>query len=157
MLYLRLWMGFIIALMLSILPMPELFAMIRPAWVLLLVLYLEYFLPGKFSLGHVLLIGLVLDVLLSSVMGEHAFALLLVIWMASTKSRRFQFFSMMQQIIVIGFFCLTYQLVITFTDALLGFNYSLLSPFLSALVGMFFWPWIRLLGEDLLLTRLTYR
>ncbi len=28
---------------------------------------------------------------------------------------------------------------------------------LGRLLGMFIWPWIRLLGEDVLLTRLAYR
>ena len=154
---LRLWMGFIAALTLSILPMPELFSAFRPPWILLFILYIEYYLPGNFKLAALLIVGLVLDVLLSTVIGEHSFALLLITWIASSKSRRFKLFSMMQQIFLIGFFCLLYQLVISFIDALLGFNYSLLTPFASALLGMFFWPWIRLLGDDTLLFRLVYR
>lgn len=154
---LRLWIGFIGALVLSILPIPELISAFRPPWVLLLVLYIEYYLPGNFKLTALLIVGLLLDVLLSTVIGEHSFALLLVTWIASGKSRRFQFFSMMQQICLIGFFCLLYQSVISFTDALLGLHYSLLMPLASALLGMFFWPWIRLLGDGSLLTRLVYR
>ena len=154
---LRLWMGFIAALTLSILPMPELFSAFRPPWILLFILYIEYYLPGNFKLAALLIVGLVLDVLLSTVIGEHSFALFLVTWIGSSKSRRFKLFSMMQQIFLIGFFCLLYQLVISFIDALLGFNYSLLTPFASALLGMFFWPWIRLLGDDTLLFRLVYR
>lgn len=154
---LRLCTGFIGALILSILPMPELISAFRPPWILLLVLYIEYFLPGNFKLTTLLIVGLLLDVLLSTVIGEHSFALLLVTWIASSKSRRFQFFSMMQQICLIGFFCLCYQAVISFIDALLGFNYSLFMPFISALLSMFIWPWIRLLGDGSLLARLVYR
>jgi rod shape-determining protein MreD len=156
-LHLRLLVGFIAALILSILPMPELISIFRPPWVLLLVLYIEYFLPGKFKLTTLLFVGLILDVLLSTVIGEHSFALLLVTWIASSKSRRFQFFSMLQQICLIGFFCLLYQAIISFMDALLGFNYSLLMPLASAVLGMFIWPWIRLLGDDTLVTRVAYR
>ncbi len=156
-LHLRLMTGFIAALVLSILPMPELISAFRPPWILLLVLYIEYFLPGNFKLTTLLIVGLVLDVLLSTVIGEHSFALLLVTWIASSRSRRFQFFSMMQQIFLIGFFCLLYQSVISLVDGMLGFNYSMLAPLGSALLGMFFWPWIRLLGDDTLLIRLVYR
>jgi len=156
-LHLRLWIGFIAALILSILPMPELISAFRPPWILLLVLYIEYFLPGNFKLTTLLLVGLVLDVLLSTVLGEHSFALLSVTWIASSRSRRFQFFSMMQQIFIIGFFCLLYQSVISLVDGLLGLNYSMFVPFASAMMGMFFWPWIRLLGDDTLLIRLVYR
>ena len=154
---LRLWIGFIGALVLSILPMPEILSSFRPPWILLLVLYIEYYLPGNFRLTTILITGLLLDVLLSTVIGEHSFALLLVTWIASSKSRRFQFFSMIQQICLIGFFCLLYQSVISFIDALLGYHYSLLMPLTSAVLGMFFWPWIRLLGDGSLLTRLVYR
>lgn len=156
-LHLRLGAGFIGALILSILPMPEFISAFRPPWILLLVLYIEYFLPGNFKLTALLIVGLILDVLFSTVIGEHSFALFLTTWIASSKSRRFQFFSMMQQIFLIGFFCLIYQAIISFIDALLGFNYSIFMPFASAMLGMFIWPWIRLLGDGSLLTRLVYR
>lgn len=153
----RLFLGFILALILSILPMPELISDFRPPWVLLLILYIEYFLPITITQTTLLFIGLVLDVLLATVIGEHSFAFLLTIWLASTKSRRFRFFSMIQQIFLIGFFCFFYQLTIALISALLGFNYSLLAPLASALIGIFTWPWILLLGDNTLHTRLVYR
>lgn len=156
-LHMRIGLGFLSALALSILPMPELISIFRPPWVLLLVLYIEYYLPGQFKLAALLIVGLLLDVLLSTVIGEHSFALLLVTWIASTKSRRLRFFSLFQQICVIGFFCLLYQSVILFIDALLGFNYSLVMPVTSAILGMIIWPWIRVLGDSSLLSRLVYR
>lgn len=154
---LRLIAGFIGVLILSILPMPELISAFRPPWVLLFVLYIEYFLPGIFKLTALLIAGLLLDALLSTVIGEHSFALLLVTWIASTKSRRFRFFSMVQQICLVGFFCFLYQSIISFIDVLLGFNYSLFMPFASAAFSMFLWPWIRLLGDGSLLIRPNYR
>lgn len=155
--HLRLVLGFILMLILSILPMPAFFAEFRPPWVLLFVLYIEYFLPGNFSLSSLLFVGLLLDVLLATIIGEHSFALLLVTWIASSKSRRFQFFSMMQQVFLVGFFCFLYQSIILIVTAVIGFNYSLLTPVASGVVGMLLWPWIRLAGEDMLLTRLVYR
>lgn len=146
--YFKLFIAFIATLVLSILPMPELVAVFRPPWVLLLALYVEYFLPGTLHLLPLLLIGLVLDVLLSTVIGEHAFALLLVMWVASTRSRRFRFFSMVQQICAVGVFCFLYQAIITGIDAMLAFNYSLIMPVASALLGMITWPWVRVLGDS---------
>jgi rod shape-determining protein MreD len=153
----RLCIWFIAALALTILPMPGILSNFRPPWILLLVLYIEYFLPVNFKIITLLLIGLMLDVLLATVIGEHSFALLLVSWIASTKSMRFQFFSMMQQMCLVGLFCLLYQAVIFSIDGLLGFQYSLVSTSTTALMGMFIWPWIRLLGDDTLVTRFAYR
>jgi len=154
---LRLTLGFVAALSLSILPLPSFISACRPPWILLLALYSEYYLPGNCKYITFLFLGLILDVLLSTVIGEHAFALLLVMWIASSRSRRFQFFSMVQQICLVGFFCLMYNLVICLINALLGYNYNLFAPFVSAILGMFFWPWIRLLADDTLLVRLSYR
>ena len=156
-LHMRLIFGFLIALTLSIVPLPTLVSDFRPPWILLLILYIEYFMPVNFNQITLLVVGFSLDILLATVIGEHSFALLLVTWIASSKSRRFQFFSMMQQIVLIGFFCLLYQAIISINSALLGFNYSILAPIVSALLGMFIWPWIRLLGEETLLTRLAHR
>ncbi|PJD94968.1 MAG: rod shape-determining protein MreD [Legionella sp.] len=147
----KLLLAFLVALALSILPMPEWLSSFRPSWILLLVLYIEYFIPWRLPILSLFLTGLILDVLLSTIIGEHAFALLLVTWIASTRSRRFQFFSMMQQILLVGLFCFMYQLLISFSNAILSFNYSLWMPLASALSSMLLWPWVRLLGESSLL------
>ncbi|HAT9655156.1 TPA: rod shape-determining protein MreD, partial [Legionella pneumophila subsp. pneumophila] len=47
--------------------------------------------------------------------------------------------------------------IIIFIDALLGFNYNLIMPVTSAILGMIIWPWIRVLGYSSLLTRSVYR
>lgn len=156
-LYLRLAISFILCLTLSILPAPGFLSICRPPWMLLLILYIEYFLPGQFKLTVLVFVGLTLDVLLSTVIGEHSFALLLVTWIASSKTRRFQFFSLLQQIAYVGFFCFLYQATISILDALFGFNYSLTMPIVSAGVGMMLWPWICLLGDVFLRALVRYR
>lgn len=149
--YLRL-MGWVVAVLaLSILPLPAAISMYRPPWVLLLVLYVEFYLPGYLRIYVLMLLGLILDVLLASVIGQHSLALLLVTWLASSKSRRFHFFSMAQQTVLVGLFCLMYQIILSMTDGILGLQYSLIAPVISALFSMMFWPWIRILGDSSLL------
>lgn len=156
-LHLRLLIGLVVAMILSILPMPQLIADFRPPWILLFILYIEYFLPMYLNSAILLVVGLLLDVLLATLIGEHSFALLLVTWLATSKSRRFQFFSMMQQLFLIGFFSLVYQIIIVIIAIVLQAHYNFWMPLESALVSMLVWPWIRLLGEDTLLVRLVYR
>ena len=147
---LRLWVGFIAALSLSILPLPTFISSFRPPWVLLLVLYIEYYLPHRMKLSALFLVGIALDVLLFKTIGQYSFALLTVAGLAANKSRRFRFFPMTQQILLIGFFCLLYQTILSLIDVLLGFNYSLVYPLGSTAFAMLLWPWIRLLGDDTL-------
>ncbi|STX37869.1 rod shape-determining protein MreD [Legionella feeleii] len=89
---LRLIIAIMLALVLTILPLPDLLVGLRPPWVLMLVLYLQYYLPDHFNISLLVIIGLMLDVLLATVIGEHAFALCFVSWIASNKARRFSFF-----------------------------------------------------------------
>ncbi|KTC81377.1 rod shape-determining protein MreD [Legionella brunensis] len=155
-LYLRLFIAIVLALALTILPLPDLLIGLRPPWVLMLVLYLQFFLPNYFNVVILLVIGLALDVLLSTVLGEHAFALSIVSWIASNKARRFNFFSMGQQMALIGFFCLLYQVLILIMEAFLGYHIALLMSIGSAAISMVLWPWVRLLADDTLRAKAFY-
>ena len=125
----------------------------RPPVILLLVLYIQYFLPQYFNTTALLLIGLCMDVLLSTVIGEHAFALLLTTWIASGKARRFAFFSMGQQIMLISILCFIYQLSIFLIDAFLGYHNGTWGMAGAALLSMLAWPWIRIFADSALLMR----
>ncbi|KTD20405.1 rod shape determining protein MreD [Legionella lansingensis] len=155
-LYLRLFIAVILALALTILPLPELLVGLRPPWVLMLVLYLQFFLPNYFNIPLLIIIGLLLDVLLSTVLGEHVFALSLVTWIASNKARRFNFFSMWQQMALIGFFCFLYQLLIFVIESFLGYHVSFMMLVGSAFVSMILWPWVRLIADDTLRAKAFY-
>lgn len=150
----RLVSAFIIALVLTILPLPSFLSGFRPPWVLLLSLYLVFYNPQALHLSMLFILGLVLDVLLSTVMGEHAFALLLVTWLASSKQRRFSHFPIGHQIILIGLLCFSYQFIIFCIDGSFGFAASFLPTVLSALLSMMLWPWIRLLGDATFIFRI---
>ncbi len=154
---LRLFVAAILALALTILPLPELLIGLRPPWVLILILYLQFFLPEYFNLVLLIIIGMALDVLLSTVLGEHAFALSIVAWIASTKARRFRLFTMGQQMALIGFFCLLYQMLILIIDASLGYYYGFLMPLGSTLITILLWPWVRLLADESLAIKVAYR
>lgn len=124
---------------LTILPMPEQLSGIRPAWVLLCLLYLQMYLPKYFHVFLVLLLGLGLDALLSTPMGEHAFALLVTTWLMDGLKRRFMFFSIMQQMLVVGLACGCYQLILFIVDASFGHIADMSTVWGVAISSMFFW------------------
>lgn len=148
---LRLAVAFLLALILTILPMPEILLGTRPMWVLMLILYLQFYMPDCFNLFVLFMLGLILDTLLSTVIGEHTLALSLVSWIASSKARRFYFFSIGQQMILIGFFCFLYQIIILTIDAFLGYHVGFASVIGSTVISVLLWPWIRLIAEESLL------
>lgn len=151
--HLRLSLAFIIALILTILPLPYFLSGFRPPWVLLLSLYLTFYLPRSLNLLVLFILGLILDVLLSTVLGEHAFSLLLVTGLARPKQRRFSHFPIGQQVIVIGLLSFSYQFTLFCIDGSFGYSVHFLSIVLSTALSMVLWPWIRLFGEDVFILK----
>lgn len=129
----------VIANILTILPLPVQVSCMRPAWVLLCLLYLQTHVPKYFHVLLVLLLGLGLDALLSTPMGEHAFALLVTTWFMVGRIRRFVFFSIMQQMLIIGLACGCYQLILFIVDAAFGHMTAVSTIFGVALTSMIFW------------------
>lgn len=153
----RIILVFILACALTILPAPHWASNFKPQWVLILVLYLQFFLTAYCHPFLLLFIGLALDTLLMTVLGEHAFALLVVVWIASRWRRRFAFYYMGQQIAVLGFLCFFYQVLLLLIESFLGYPSSLLALAQSTLMSMCLWPWMKLLGDDTLGIRYTSR
>lgn len=124
---------------LTILPLPTQMGGIRPAWVLLCLLYLQMYVPKYFHVLIVLFLGLCLDALLSTPMGEHAFALLVTTWLMVGKAHRFMFFSIMQQMLIVGLASGCYQLILFIVDASFGHMTNLSTIMGVALSSMIVW------------------
>ena len=141
----RMILAFILALALTIIPLPQALSYFRPSWILLLLLYLLFFFPRYFTLSMVFFLGLLLDILLSTVMGGHVFALSLTMWIAYSKVRRFGLYSSIQQMLAIGFFSFLYEATLVIIDAAQGYKPSFLGILGTVLTSMLFWPWLKIL------------
>lgn len=146
----RLVAVFLVALILTIMPLPELIVTMRPPWVLMLLFYLQFYLPEHFKLTLLVAMGLALDTLLSTVIGEHVFALGLVCWLANSKARRFYFFPIGQQMVLVGMLCMLYQFTVLIIDSFLGHPVSLWGIIGEGLLSILLWPWMHLLIQEIL-------
>jgi len=133
----------LLALLLTIFPLPGSLALLRPAWILMIFLFFELFWSSFFSMGLLLLMSLLMDVLLVTPIGMHGVALLLTTWAAFGKARRFHFYSAMQQAILIGVYTGCYQSILYFIDLMLGYKPQGLLVFGSMLVTIFCWPGVK--------------
>ncbi len=70
----------VVALMLAIAPLPGWAEPFRPDWVALTLIYWSMTLPQNYSVGSAWIVGLILDVAQGTLLGEHALALCLVIY-----------------------------------------------------------------------------
>ena len=150
--YFKLIVVLILMFMLSIIPLPSMLSLIRPLWVMLFMLFIQVTIPSRFRVGGLLLVGLTLDTLCFSVMGEHAAALILTAWLASHWVRRFNFFSMPQQIIMISGLSFVYQSILYIFDWGFGYHANPLPYLIPILSTMLLWPWFKLFVHRLFLS-----
>lgn len=137
----------LIALVLSIMPLPLEVKAWRPDWLAMVIIYWTIALPHRVNIGTAWVVGFMLDILLGTVLGIHAFAMALVVFVTASNFQKLRNFSVWQQAALIGVFLLLYHMVIFWLNRfLVAFNFSvdLLYPaFTSALIWIWLFPVMR--------------
>lgn len=135
------YLTILLALLLSILPMPALLDTYRPDWVALVVLYWVIALPHRVNIGTAWVAGLLLDILLGSTLGVRALSMAIMAYVAAMQFQKIRNFSVWQQAMVIGCISLLGQLLVFWAEHLFGMaslNYRL---FWASLSTTLLWPW----------------
>ena len=70
----------VIALMLLMVPLPDWAAPFRPDWVTLALIYWAIALPRTWSVGSAWIVGIIVDVAQGTLLGQHAAALCVTIY-----------------------------------------------------------------------------
>ena len=139
----------IIAMALTILPIPETFANYRPEWVALVLLYWIMALPHRIGINIAWLMGISLDVLKGALLGQHALALVVLAFMMLNLSLRIRVYTFWQQSVMVGLMLFLYHgllLLIYDMTGTIEFNWRYWAP---VLLGALLWPWIFIILRDL--------
>jgi rod shape-determining protein MreD len=135
----------LIALMASITPMPLSVDAFRPDWVLIVLVYWCLALPNKINILTAWVMGFILDVLLGSVLGVHAMAMALSVYIVIVNFQKIRNFSVWQQALIVGVLSALYHLVVFWLQRFLSdvvFLPNYLYPVITTIV---LWPWVFLL------------
>ncbi|MGB6977411.1 MAG: rod shape-determining protein MreD [Gammaproteobacteria bacterium] len=130
----------IIALALSIVPLPQALVWYRPQWVFLVVCYWLLVCPQILGLGWTWVIGLLLDMLTGVTLGEHAFALMIVAYFLLKFHSQLRFSSFAQQMLTIIGLSLLYFGILFAEQGFIGelqHKSLVLMPFFTTIL---FWP-----------------
>jgi rod shape-determining protein MreD len=139
--------SYLVALLLSIWPLPDWAEPFRPAWVLLATVYWCLFLPQRVGLLVTFCVGILLDALTGALLGEHALALLLVAWVTLKLHLQIRVYPWWQQALVVFLLMLLYTFVIYWIDGMLGYTQGTLLRWMPVLITTLLWPWsMQLLG-----------
>jgi rod shape-determining protein MreD len=110
----------IVGLILTVLPLPPWLSLVRPAFLVLTVLYWSIAAPrvGGIALGF--FAGLMLDVFQGPVLGEHALALCLVTYIAIREHQKIRSKPAFQQSLIVFAALVTYEFVLFAIDGWTG-------------------------------------
>ncbi|GGE48101.1 rod shape-determining protein MreD [Halopseudomonas oceani] len=132
----------LVALLLSVMPMPEPISLARPMWLAMVLAYWVMALPHRVGLLTAWLAGLVSDVLFGQLFGQNALVMTLVVWMVLLLYQRIRRFPLWQQsLVMLPVFGIA-QMVMLWLNSLSGNRPPTLLFLLPAVVSTVLWPWV---------------
>lgn len=139
-----------VALMLTMMPLPEAIESLRPDWVALVVLYWAIAVPERFGMVFAWIAGLLLDVSTGTLLGQHALALVLVVAIALRLHQRLRLFPPAQQALAIVALLLFKQVVVLWTSGMVDrAPQEAWLHMLAPLFALVFWPLVFIILRDL--------
>ena len=135
-------LSFAIALLLTIVPVPEALRGLRPDWVGLTLIFWCLALPYRVSVGSGFFVGLLLDVLSGTLLGQHALALSLIAYVCVRLHQRIRVYPMWQQVLTVLVLLILHQLFTLWIDSTIGRPGQPISYWIPSFIGMLLWPLI---------------
>lgn len=142
-------LSFAVALLLTILPLPDWAQMLRPQWYTLVLIYWTLALPQRVGVGIGWLVGIMVDVLSGTLLGQHALSLALIAYIVLELHLRIRLFPLWQQSLTILVLLLMEKLLSLWVMGAVSQPTPPLSYWAPPLVGMLLWPWIYIILRDL--------
>ncbi|MEP7242694.1 MAG: rod shape-determining protein MreD [Gammaproteobacteria bacterium] len=138
----RVWMVFtsLIALFLSVLPLPHWLEVTRPAFLVLVVLYFSITAPRAGGVGWGFIAGVALDIFEGTILGQHALALSLTSYVAVREHQKIRSKPAFQQSLIVFFFLVAYEFIVFAIDGWTGHPISDLTRWVHAFSGALIWP-----------------
>ncbi len=129
-----------IALLLTIVPLPQLLNFGRPDWLLLLVIYWSLNAPMLAGLTYAWCCGLIIDALIGPLFGQHALAYVIVATTAQHFQLRIRVFPVLHQSAAVFLMVALYHFLLFWIDGIVGTAIASWIRWLPALIGALLWP-----------------
>lgn len=141
-------LSFIIAYMLTAMPLPEWALNWRPAWVSIVLIYWCMALPERVSIGIAWLLGLMLDVQQGTMFGQNALVLTIIAYTIVRLHKRIRVFPLIQQALFVCGLLLMAQLFTLWIRGMMGFQPQHWTYWTPAFTSMIIWPWLFIILRD---------
>lgn len=147
--YLVIYLSLVVALILTILPLPDVVQTYRPNWVALALIYWSMALPKRVGLWFAFFTGIILDASQGTLLGQHTLALVVIIFINMNFYQRIRVLALAQQAIYVFVLLLINQLIVAWIEGIMGRPTPLLTFFGGPFIGMLIWPWIFVVLRDI--------
>lgn len=139
----------LVAVLLTLTPLPGELETMRPYWVALVMIYWHLETRALGALGTAFAIGITLDLLTGTLLGQHALGLVIINFLVGRFRNRIRFFPPWQQALAVGALLFNDRIVELWIIGLLERGWPTLGWWLAPVIGMLIWPWLFLLLDAL--------
>ena len=133
-------LSIILSFLLLLLPLPDEWLLWRPEWVVLTFIYWCLKLPKKISIVVAWIAGLFIDVFYSSILGQHALGMVIVVFMSLRLLPRLSTYILWHQYALIFLVLGTYLLINLWIMAATGSNPATWHYWLPLFSSLIVWP-----------------
>lgn len=135
----------IVALMLTVVPLPDAAEPFRPDWIALTLIYWAMMLPRTWSVGSAWFVGLLLDVAQGTILGQHALALCVVVFVTVRFHLLMRVFPMQQLTATIFALLALYQFVLFWINGVARIDVAAIYYWAPVITGTVLWPVVTML------------
>lgn len=138
-----------VAFLLTGVPLPDAINPWRPAWVPLTLFYWCIALPERVGVLGAWSVGVLVDVMHGSLLGQHALGLAFIAFIAIRYHQRIRVFPPVQQALVVGLLVFLYEAWMLVIYNTMGSRLYSLTFLFGALTSAALWPWLFVVLRDL--------
>lgn len=136
------WLTFLVALILQIIPWPGEMNFFRPSWLFLVIAYWVMALPHRVNVGTALILGILWDALLGSTLGIRGMMMSVVIYIVAVNFLMLRNMALWQQALLITLLSVLLQLLIFIGENVIQESVLDFSYIWGSVINFFLWPWL---------------
>ena len=132
----------VVGLMLTIMPLPDSIKAFRPDWLALLMIFWAMQLPRTWSIGSAWIVGIVLDVSYGTLLGQHALALCVIVFITVRFHLLMRVFPLSQLSATVFALLATYQFLLYWVNGVAGVTAPSITYWAPVITGALIWPFL---------------
>ena len=130
------------ALVLAIIPLPAAIAPYRPDWVALVLIFWGLMAPERVGLLTAFAMGLALDTLTGALLGQHALAMVTVVYLSVRFHLQIRVFPIWQLSVCVILLLGLYEFILFWIDGVAGRTVPTIEPWAPVVSGALVWPFV---------------